>query len=232
MRHSWLTKFGVSCLNQLVPHFCRRCPLRIFGIMSFGYCTTRTTVHRRGCKEIAVHGFGGSSVGLEASLTSEDAAGKEIPGNVQRTAKCCDDDAGGRDGRLRLVLLGAVIMAVRRALSPQTNRQTSNDKQNRHGAKILAALPRVRIRSSIVCFQGARLFAFKAVRRVQGIGSVFSFSAPTFRHHGTFVMHPLAVLCRICGLDLPTSSTITGMRAAAGGRQPATAKPLGMQYEM
>lgn len=38
-------------------------------------------------------------------------------------------------------------------------------------------------------------------------------------------MRPLAALCRIYGLDLPTSSTITGMRGAAGGCQPAAANP-------
>ena len=35
------------------------------------------------------------------------------------------------------------------------------------------------------------------------------------------------VLCRIHGLDLPTSSTTTDMRGAAGGRQPAAANPVG-----
>ena len=32
--------------------------------------------------------------------------------------------------------------------------------------------------------------------------------------------------CRIYGRDLPSSSTVTGMREAAGGRKPAAAKPL------
>ena len=46
---------------SLPPSFCRRCPLRIFGIMSSRYCTT--VPHRGGCKQIAAHGFGGWSVG-------------------------------------------------------------------------------------------------------------------------------------------------------------------------
>ena len=56
------------------------------------------------------------------------------------------------DVGLRQLLLAAVIMAVR-ALPPQINRQASNDREKRHRAKILAALRRVTIRSSIVCFQ-------------------------------------------------------------------------------
>ena len=32
-----------------------------------------------------------------------------------------------------------------------------------------------------------------------------------------FLMHPLAILCRIYGLDSPTSSVIKGMRAAKAG---------------
>ena len=35
-----------------------------------------------------------------------------------------------------------------------------------------------------------------------------------------FLMYPLAVLCRIYGLDLPTSSVITGMRGAKVGVNP------------
>ena len=50
------------------------------------------------------------------------------------------------------MLLAAVIMAAT-APPPQMNGQTSNDKEKKHGAKILAALCRETIRSSIVCFQ-------------------------------------------------------------------------------
>ena len=66
---------------------------------------------------------------------------------VQRTAKCYDDDGHGKGVGLRPLLLAAVTMAAR-ALPPQTNRQTSNEK--RHGAKMLAALRRRTTRSSIV----------------------------------------------------------------------------------
>ena len=71
---------------------------------------------------------------------------------VQRTAKRCGDDGHGKYVRLRLLLVAAVNMAARAPPSP-TNEQTSNDKDKRHGAKILAALCRETIRSSIVCFQ-------------------------------------------------------------------------------
>ena len=36
---------------------------------------------------------------------------------------------------------------------------------------------------------------------------------------------PWQHFCRTYGLDFPTSPTITGVRGAAGGRQPAAAKP-------
>ena len=45
-----------------------------------------------------------------------------------------------------------LLLFWRRGRFP-TNEQTSDDKQKRHGAKILVALRRVTIRSSIVCFQ-------------------------------------------------------------------------------
>ena len=65
---------------------------------------------------------------------------------IQRTAMLYDDDGHGKYVGLRLLLLAAVIMAAR-ALPPQTNRQTSNDKEKRHGAKVLEALCCVTIRS-------------------------------------------------------------------------------------
>ena len=68
------------------------------------------------------------------------------------TAKHYDDDGHGKDVGLRLLLLAAVTMAAR-ALPLRTNRQASNDNEKRHGAKIHAALRRITIRSSIVCFQ-------------------------------------------------------------------------------
>ena len=40
------------------------------------------------------------------------------------------------------------------------------------------------------------------------------------------LMHPLAVLYHICGLDLPTSSVITGMRGANAGVSPPRRSPL------
>ena len=50
---------------------------------------------------------------------------------VQRTAKRYDDDGHGEDVGLRLLLLAAVIMAVR-ALPPQMNRRRMAEEK-RHG---------------------------------------------------------------------------------------------------
>ena len=78
---------------------------------------TALLIHRVECKQLAIHGFGGWSVGLEAALTSYryEAAGKEI--KVQRTAKRYDDDGDGKAVGLRLLLLAAVTLAAR-ALPP------------------------------------------------------------------------------------------------------------------
>ena len=65
---------------------------------------------------------------------------------------------------------------------------------------------------------------------------VFSFSSSK---PDVFLMYPLSVLCRIHGLDLRTSSVITGMRRAnAGVIPPRTSHPcvlhdqLHMRYEV
>ena len=42
---------------------------------------------------------------------------------------------------------------------------------------------------------------------------------------GLFFMYPLAVLCRIYGLDWPTSSVFTGMRGAKAGVSPPRRDP-------
>ena len=89
----------------------------------------------------------------------------------QRTAKRYDD-GHGKYVAVRLLLLAAVLMAAR-ALPPLIE-QTSNDKEKRHRAKILAALRRVRIRISAVYFN---LLTLEALCRAQGVGSVSSFSA-------------------------------------------------------
>ena len=60
---------------------------------------------------------------------------------VQRAAKRYDDDGHGKYIGSRLLLLAAVIMAAR--APPPTKEQTSNHKDKRRGAKILAALHRV-----------------------------------------------------------------------------------------
>ena len=62
-----------------------------------------------------------------------------------------------------------------------------------------------------------------ALRTVHGVGPVFSFSA---QRDSTMELSWCAprLYCRIYSLDLPTSSTITGIRDAARGRQPAAAK--------
>ena len=49
-----------------------------------------------------------------------------------------------------LLLLAAIVKAARTL--PSTNQQTANDKENRLGAKIRAALCGVTVRSSIMCF--------------------------------------------------------------------------------
>ena len=74
-------------------------------------------------------------------------------GQIQRTAKRYDDDCDGKNVGLRLLLLAAVVMTA----SP-TNEQTSDDKDKRHGAKLVAALRRVRIPSPIVCFQPINIY--------------------------------------------------------------------------
>ena len=43
-------------------------------------------LHRGGCKQFTVHGFGGSSAGLEATLTSYVAAGKDVKYNERPSA--------------------------------------------------------------------------------------------------------------------------------------------------
>ena len=56
------------------------------------------------------------------------------------------------------------------------------------------------------------------------------FSSRPCSHCFTFKLHPLAsqplVLCYLRFPNIVPSSAITGMREAAGGRQPAAAKPL------
>ena len=68
---------------------------------------------------------------------------------IQRTGKR-HDDGHGKDVGPRLLLLVALVMAAR-APPPQANRH--RNKKRGTGAKILAALRRLRIPSSIVCFQ-------------------------------------------------------------------------------
>ena len=90
------------------------------------------------------------SVRLEAALTSY-VGGSWERNRTQRTAKRYDDDGDGEDVWLRLLLLLAALIMATRTLPPQTNRRRMSKKG--HWAKILAALRRVTIRSSIVCFQ-------------------------------------------------------------------------------
>ena len=88
---------------------------------------------------------------------------------VQRTAKRCDDDGHGRG--LRLPLVAAAVVMVARAHPPRTNRQTSNTKEKRRGVEILAALRRVMMGSSILCFQPISNYD-KYRCRVQDVASV------------------------------------------------------------
>ena len=54
--------------------------------------------------------------------------------------------------------------------------------------------------------------------------AVFSLSSFKRDEFLCFFMYPSAVLCRIYGLDWPTSSVIAGMRGAKAGVSPATGK--------
>ena len=116
-----------------------------------------------------------------------------------------------------MLLLDAVCYYCGESTSP-TNEQTWNDKEKRHGAKILAALRRVTIRSSVVCFQ----HIIEVICRVQGVGSILPLSAQPDSTMGNSSCTPWQY-CRIYDPDLPKSSTIKGMREAAGGRQLAVA---------
>ena len=110
-----------SCV-ALPPFSVDVSPLRIF----FRYCTTRKAVlHRGGCKYFAVHGFGGWSAGLEAALTSKEAAGKEL--KVQRAR---------RQWRPRQICwvetaAAAAVIIAARAIPPQTNGQARRRWQSR-----------------------------------------------------------------------------------------------------
>ena len=60
---------------------------------------------------------------------------------------------------------------------------------------------------------------------MQGGCKVFSLLIRSTRLKYGSLLTPSWQYRRFYGLDLPTSSTITGMRGAAGGRQPTAAKP-------
>ena len=111
---------------------------------------------------------------------------------VQRTAKRYDDDGHGKDAGLRLLLLAAVVTAMTK-LPLQANRRRMT-KTRRTGATILAVLRLVKIRSSIVYFQP--IDTLKVLWRVQGVGSVSSFSAQPDSTM-EILTHPLAVLSHL-----------------------------------
>ena len=97
--------------------------------------------------------------------------GREID-TVQRTAKLYDDGGHGNDVGLRLLLLATVLMDAR-VLPPQTSRRRMTKK--RGAGRQYSQL-------SIVYRYGAPWCAFNllllnVVFRVQGVGSVLSFSA-------------------------------------------------------
>ena len=70
---------------------------------------------------------------------------------AQQTAKRYDDDGYGKTCWVETA--SACCCYYGGESAPPTNKQTSNDKEKRHGATILASLPRAIIRSSIVYFQ-------------------------------------------------------------------------------
>ena len=139
--------FFVFFCNALSP-LCRRFPRCIFGIVFFRYCTT-CTVSTTPERMQVVCGSWIRWLVSRIRICVDKLGGGWERDNLQRTAKRYGDDGHGKGVGLRLLLLAAVIMSAR-SLPPQTNRQASNGTERRHGAKILAALRRVTVRSSIV----------------------------------------------------------------------------------
>ena len=65
------------------------------------------------------------------------------------------------------------------------------------------------------------LLLFVIVYRMAKFGAgslnlILAFSSSSLKRN-LFLMYPVAVLCRLYGLDLPTSSVIAGMRGAVAG---------------
>lgn len=116
------------------------------------------------------------------------------------------------------------------ALYVPTDEHTSNDKKRRGtGARMLVALWRVKPNGHGApwCTQPT-ILKTKALCRVQGVHTYGTYCRVLlFLYHGSFLVTPLAVLLSLYGLDSPTSSTVTGMRGAARGRQPPTVKSSG-----
>ena len=171
-----------------------------------------TTVHhdtRGGCNQIAVYGFGGL-VSRIRSCADKLGGGWEL--NItRRTAKRDEDDGRGKDAGLRLLLLAAVIMAAR-ALSSQTNRQTSNDRKGARGENT---------HSSTSCDDTELHFVLSTYCEGCGVfvGSVLSFFAQPDSTHGKFLMHPLAVLLHL----RPRFAYILDYYGHARGRRRASA---------
>ena len=171
----WARSYPVWPLDVALRPFCRRSPLVSLSLelcpleVALQHCTVPARMQVE-C---------GSWIRWLGSRTRSCAdnlgSGKEID-KVRRTAKRSDDDGDSKDVGLRPLLLAAVIMAAR-ALPPQTNRRRMT-KEKKHWAKILAALCRVRIRSSTVFFQPMNSSAQGAGCRVCFVFICFNLTQP------------------------------------------------------
>ena len=110
---------------------------------------------------------------------------------VQRTAERYDDDGHGKDVGSRLLALAAVIM-VSESASPQTNRQGMTKKRDTGENTRSSASWKYTELQCVLSTYDTQLFVL--YYRVQGVGSVLSFSAQPepcpllfslTLHHGT-----------------------------------------------
>ena len=100
----------------LPPYFCRRYPLRMFGIMSSRY---RTTALHRGWMQVDCGSWIRWVFSWIRSRADKLGRGRDRD-TVRRTAMRYDDHGDGKDVGLRLPLLAADMMAAR-VPPPPTN---------------------------------------------------------------------------------------------------------------
>ena len=139
---------------------------------------------------------------------------------VQRAAKRYDSDGHSKYIGLRLLLLAAVVMATKALPQQKSSRQMTKKLLLivYVRGEILAALRRVNPDGygAPWCFEP--ISTQSSGWGVGGVGSFRSFSAyldPTMEISSCTPWQ----YCRTYGLGFPTSSTIAGVRGAAGERQ-------------